>query len=103
MTALLVRPPTEARHLTDASAAAMSDLAQVAAEVPDTAEARWVLGCVLARLEQLAGVDLGPTSVDPLVVLQRRLGRVHGILTRRGPVPEAEELLASVARLRRAG
>lgn len=60
----------------------LNKLAQTAA---DATETRWtlsVLARVVRELETAAGAnaELGDTEQEPLVVLQRRLGRVHRLL-----------------------
>lgn len=67
-------------------ARALDALAHSAADAPDD---RWTLAALaraVAELEHAAGAGLGGTEHDPLVVLQRRLGRVHGRLLR-APAP----------------
>ncbi len=61
-------------------AQALDELVQAAAEATDD---RWTLAALaraVTELEGAAGASLGGTEHDQLVVLQRRLGRVHGQL-----------------------
>ncbi|MBA3523887.1 MAG: hypothetical protein H0T85_04925 [Geodermatophilaceae bacterium] len=109
MTALLIHPPTlpsidpiAAPRAADVRAA-LAELAAAASEAADGPEARGILGAAVRDLEQRAGADLGPTGSDPLVALQRRLGRVHGLLLRHGLSPDPADLRARALRLRRAG
>ena len=54
---------------------ALDELGEVAAQAGDDAPTRAALARAVEQLEQAAGADLGSTTCDPLVVLQRRLGR----------------------------
>lgn len=62
-------------------AAALAQLAHAAAEAPDTRWTVTALAAAVTDLEHAAGASLGATEHDPLVVLQRRLGRAHRLLT----------------------
>ena len=74
-------PLTTADSATRAELAeALDGLAAAAERVGDDPCTRAVLAVVVQRLEESAGVALGETCGDPLVVLQRRFGRAHARL-----------------------
>lgn len=56
---------------------ALDQLVHAANEAPDTRWTTTVLATAVTDLERVAGASLGAAEHDPLVVLQRRLGRVH--------------------------
>jgi len=58
----------------------LEQLVHTAAEAPDDPWTMRVLASAVTDLERAAGASLGATEHDPLVVLHRRLGRVHGLL-----------------------
>lgn len=58
----------------------LDQLAHAAAEAPDTRWTTTVLAAAVLDLECAAGASLGVAECDPLVVLQRRIGRVHRLL-----------------------
>ncbi len=59
---------------------ALDGLAAAAAQAGDDARTPAVLAVVVQRLEDAAGAGLGDASREPLVVLQRRLGRASARL-----------------------
>ncbi len=59
---------------------ALDELVHAAADPEDTGRATVVLAAAVADLERATGDGLGPSTADPLVVLQRRLGRLHRLL-----------------------
>ena len=59
----------------------LDQLVHAAAEAPPTCWARAVLASAVTDLEQVAGASLGAADQDSMVMLQRRLGRVHRLLT----------------------
>lgn len=59
---------------------AMAELADAAATAGDGSATRAALAGVVRGLERAAGSPLGAAEQDPLVVLQRRLGRAHRLL-----------------------
>jgi hypothetical protein len=63
---------------------ALDGLAAAAEQAGDDPCTRAVLAVVVQRLEESAGVGLGETCADPLVVLQRRFGRAHARLAAGG-------------------
>ena len=79
-------------------ATALDGLAAAAHQARDDAPTRAVLAVVVHRLEDAAGAGLGDTDGDPLVVLQRRLGRAHGLLLERGACAVDGDLLRGLAR-----
>lgn len=81
---------------------ALDELTEVAARAVDDAPTRAALARSVELLEQAAGAGLGPTGCDPLVVLQRRLGRAAQRLSvgaRAGDL-RAEQVRAHAAALR---
>ncbi len=84
----------------DGVGSALDELAGAAAATQDDACARTALSAVVLSLESSAGSSLGPTEGDPLVVLQRRLGRAHRLLaTGRSGAVTAGEVSAHLATL----
>ena len=63
-------------HLTRA----LDELAQAAAHPCGDARTATVLAAAVVELESAADAPLGPSGADPLVLLQRRLGRVHRLV-----------------------
>lgn len=61
-------------------ASALEELVHAAAEAPDSAAVTTVLATAVVDLERASGASLGPVGRESLVVLQRRLGRVHRLL-----------------------
>ena len=61
-------------------ARALDDLAHAAADAQDTGRATAVLAAAVVHLERIAEAGLGPTGGEPLVLLQRRVGRLHRLL-----------------------
>ena len=59
---------------------ALDQLVDCAAHPQDAGRTSTVLAAAVVDLERAAGCALGPAGADPLVVLQRRLGRVHRLL-----------------------
>jgi hypothetical protein len=59
---------------------ALHELTAAAAHACDDARTRAVLAVVVRQLEHAAAAELGDTAGEPLVVLQRRLGRAHRLL-----------------------
>ena len=58
---------------------ALDELAQAAASTRDAARTT-ILAAAVVDLEHAAGAGLGAADDDPLVLLQRRLARVHRLL-----------------------
>ena len=56
---------------------ALDELVRAAADAQDDSWTAAVLAAAVVDLEGAIGSGLGPAAGDPLVVLQRRLGRVH--------------------------
>jgi len=73
---------------------ALDDLAEIAAQAADDTATRAVLARTVCSLEQAAGAGLGRVDGDPLVVLQRRLGRAARRLAA-DPAPGAATTLTS--------
>ncbi len=71
---------TDRTRTTSAVSAALEDLVGAAAAAADDAGGRAALAAVVRSLESSAESSLGTTAGDPLVVLQRRLGRAHRLL-----------------------
>lgn len=69
-----------ANHSPAELSASLDELAHAAAEAPDTWWTRAVLARAVRELETAADASLGDCEHEPLVMLQRRLGRVHGRL-----------------------
>ena len=63
---------------------ALHELVTAAAAIRDDVCGRAGLAVVVLSLECSAGGSLGTTDGDPLVVLQRRLGRAHRLLETAG-------------------
>jgi hypothetical protein len=61
-------------------AEALDALAQAAANPCGDGRTATVLAAAVGELESAADASLGPSGADPLVLLQRRLGRVHRLL-----------------------
>ena len=59
---------------------ALDELVHAAADLKDTGRAVAVLAAAVVDLESATGSGLGPADADPLVLLQRRLGRLHRLL-----------------------
>lgn len=81
---------------------ALDELGDVAAQAADDAPTRAALARTVGLLELAAGAALGPAEHDPLVVLQRRLGRASQRLSvgaRAGDL-RAEQVRAHAAALR---
>ena len=84
----------------DPVASALDELVVAAAAALDHARARAALSAVVLSLESATGSSLGPTARDPLVVLQRRLGRAHRLLaTGRSGAVTADEVRGHLATL----
>ena len=77
-------------------ATALDRLAHAAAHTPDTPATRTARAAAVTDLERAAHAGLGPAGHDPLVVLQRRLGRAHARLAATPGAPEAGALEAGV-------
>ena len=89
---------TTARTGTDGElAAGLDGLAAAAGQACDDARTRAVLAVVVQRLEDAAGAELGDTTGEALVVLQRRFGRAHARLAQRGAGPVDADLLHGLA------
>ena len=71
---------TDRTRTTSAVIAALEELVGAAAAVADDACGRAALAAVVRSMESSAESSLGTTAGDPLVVLQRRLGRAHRLL-----------------------
>lgn len=80
-------------------AGALDRLAQAAAEAPDDRWTVTVLAAAVRDLEHAAGAGLGAVECDPLVVLQRRLGRVHRLLVAQPGATAVEVVLAHLGAL----
>jgi hypothetical protein len=89
-----------ARTTTDL-ATALDELAQVAATTQDAARATTALAAAVVDLETAAGAGLGVAAGDPLVLLQRRLGRVHRLLLDAPAGVDAADIGRHVDALRR--
>lgn len=59
----------------------LDELVHAAAEASETQWSRSVLATAVAELEHAAGASLGAAESDSFVLLHRRLGRAHGLLT----------------------
>ena len=77
----------------------LDQLVHAAAEAPPTCWARAVLASAVTDLEQVAGASLGAADQDSMVMLQRRLGRVHRLLTGAPGSPGASRIRAHLEAL----
>ena len=59
---------------------ALDELVHAAAHPRDDDRTATVLAAAVVELESAADAPLGPSGGDPLVLLQRRLGRLHRLL-----------------------
>ncbi len=84
--------------MTNTLTTSLDGLAAAAEQARDDARTRAVLAVVVQRLEDAAGAWLGDTGGDPLVVLQRRFGRAHGLLLERRTGDADADLLHGLAR-----
>lgn len=71
--------------MTDDTTTALERLAHAAAEAVDDGWTIVALAAAVTDLERVAVAELGPAEHDPLVVMQRRLGRVHRLLAAAEP------------------
>lgn len=78
----------------------LDQLAHAAAEAPDTRWTTTVLAAAVLDLECAAGASLGVAECDPLVVLQRRIGRVHRLLATAPGATNPERVQAHLRALR---
>lgn len=84
----------------DGVESALDELVTAAAAARDDVRSRAALASVVLSLERSAGSSLGTTAGDPLVVLQRRLGRAHRLLATGGSgAVTSEEVRGHVATL----
>ncbi len=77
---------------------ALEGLAAAAEQASDDARTRTLLEVAVHRLEDAADAGLGDSRGDPLVVLQRRLGRASARLAGRSTGRVDAELLHRLAR-----
>ena len=91
-------PTTTSPGTDEAVDQALDRLAAAADSAHDDARTRAVLAVVVQRLEDAADAGLGDTSLDPLVVLQRRFGRAHALLAAQRPDDVDADLLHGLAR-----
>jgi hypothetical protein len=92
----------DADRTTTHLATALEELAQAAASTQDAARTTSLLAAAVVDLEGAAGAGLGAAADDPLVLLQRRLGRVHRLLLDAPAGVDAARVGRHVDALRRA-